>query len=606
MSFQPSEFRVVKSFNPYLPSGLQTQADVMRRRIFVLGLNLIVDLALFASVIVLLWPGEWSKADTVLVLAAIFVIPPVVFSALNSGVGFILKRTSRGGLDYAAPHALSQNHSPVITARTAIVMTLRNDPVEDALQRLKLIRTSLETTGESGHFSFFVMSDTSDPVLAKREEQLVHAWNRALPDYAPVVYRRRLVNAGYSAGNLADFCRNFGEHFEYLVPLDSRSFMTGMALVEMVRIIESNPKIGILQALAIASPKMDADRRYRGFVDRVTQVVASIGEAWWRADCDEYRGRNAIIRLKPFYLHCRMPHLPGRAPFGGAVLAHRQIEAAFMRRAGYEVRGIPIEFDHYEDQPVTLLDVIDEMRQKIYPLWQMPRFIFAQDIAPVYRFAWGMQVLRGVMPFFFTLAVPLLAFKPFEAQDFAASPLLDYAKLVYLTFLFLTGAPYLLGVIDILVTRGRVADFGGIFRFMLSSIFGLGLNLIMLPAFAFRAAFALLASPFTWKEDIAVMAGSAKQAKRSSAFKSFWPASLFGLDLILLMLIGSSTFTLWTLPLMLGYVLIIPVTRALASPALSQIFIKSGIFGVPEVLSPTREIAELVALKNETGFDRAA
>ena len=51
-----------------------------------------------------------------------------------------------------------------------------------------------------------------------------------------------------------------------------------------------------------------------------------------------------------------MPRLPGRPPLGGWILSHDQVEAALMRRAGYEVRVIPVEGPSWEDNPPTLLD----------------------------------------------------------------------------------------------------------------------------------------------------------------------------------------------------------------------------------------------------------
>ena len=51
-----------------------------------------------------------------------------------------------------------------------------------------------------------------------------------------------------------------------------------------------------------------------------------------------------------------MPRLPGKPPLGGWILSHDQVEAALMRRAGYEVRVIPVEGPSWEDNPPTLLD----------------------------------------------------------------------------------------------------------------------------------------------------------------------------------------------------------------------------------------------------------
>ena len=43
---------------------------------------------------------------------------------------------------------------------------------------------------------------------------------------------------------------------------------------------------------------------------------------------------------------------------GGHVLSHDQIEAALMRRAGYEVRVLPEEDLGWEENPPTLIEFI--------------------------------------------------------------------------------------------------------------------------------------------------------------------------------------------------------------------------------------------------------
>jgi hypothetical protein len=64
-----------------------------------------------------------------------------------------------------------------------------------------------------------------------------------------------------------------------------------------------------------------------------------MGSAWWTADCGPFWGHNALVRIAPFIAHCDLPVLPGGPPLGGQIMSHDQVEATFMRRGGYEVRG---------------------------------------------------------------------------------------------------------------------------------------------------------------------------------------------------------------------------------------------------------------------------
>lgn len=606
MSFQSSEFRVVQAPEPRLPTGLQSWSGLQLRRIGFLIVNVTVNLAALIVLIALLLQGEWTLTDSVIVLSALFVLPPIVLGFLNAAWGFVLKRRGQRGLAFAAPHLRAPDATPAISSKTAILLTLRNDPVEEALRRLKLIRASLESTGEGGHFSFFILSDTSDPVLAKREDELVYAWNRALPDFAPVTYRRRLVNAGFKAGNLADFCRNWGEHFDFLVPLDARSFVTGVALLEMVRVMQASPKIGILQATAMHAPKARLYARFRAFVARLTNEITALGEAAWRADCADYTGRNAIVRIAPFYLHCRMPHLSGPAPFGGAVVMHERVEAAFMRRAGFEVRSMPVEIDQFEDCSESIYDDLIATRLKQYALWQLPRFISGERVDPVYRAAWLMALVEGLSPLFLTLGILLIAFKPFDSADLMNSPMLLNAQWLYLALIGMIASPVLLGFLDVLSSRERVISYGGLFRLLFSTAASLALIFLFLPALAFRASFSFFASPFIRHGDQPVVDIIHKTQPPRSAFRSFWPAALFGTDLVLLMLIGSPAFALWSLPLTLGYLAIIPLVAVLSSVWASRLGIRTGLFGVPEIFDPPREIVHLVTRSEDKALDRAA
>ena len=62
------------------------------------------------------------------------------------------------------------------------------------------------------------------------------------------------------------------------------------------------------------------------------------------------------MRIAPFHEHCDLPMLPGKPPLGGPRARHDQVEAALMRRAGYEVRVLPVERGSWEENPPTVLE----------------------------------------------------------------------------------------------------------------------------------------------------------------------------------------------------------------------------------------------------------
>jgi membrane glycosyltransferase len=53
--------------------------------------------------------------------------------------------------------------------------------------------------------------------------------------------------------------------------------------------------------------------------------------------------------------HCGLPRFSGREPFGGEMLSHDVVDAAFMRRAGWEVRLATDLGGSYEEVPANLI-----------------------------------------------------------------------------------------------------------------------------------------------------------------------------------------------------------------------------------------------------------
>ena len=102
--------------------------------------------------------------------------------------------------------------------------------------------------------------------------------------------------------------------------------MSGKAIVDMVRVMEAYPRIGILQSLVVGSPAQSAFARVFQFGMRHGMRSYTMGATWWQADCGPYWGHNALIRVAPFRRHCRLPVLPGKAPLGGHILSHDQVE----------------------------------------------------------------------------------------------------------------------------------------------------------------------------------------------------------------------------------------------------------------------------------------
>ena len=81
------------------------------------------------------------------------------------------------------------------------------------------------------------------------------AWEKlraGLPPEARIFYRHRHRNIGRKSGNIQDFCENWGALYDYMVVLDADSLMTGETLGALVRLMDANPRAGLIQAPAAA------------------------------------------------------------------------------------------------------------------------------------------------------------------------------------------------------------------------------------------------------------------------------------------------------------------------------------------------------------------
>ena len=90
--------------------------------------------------------------------------------------------------------------------------------------------------------------------------------------------------------------------------------MSADAILRLVRIAQSEPRLGILQSLVVGLPSTSAFTRIFQFGMRLGMRSYTLGSAWWQADCGPYWGHNALLRLKPFLEHAQLPlPKPGRS-----------------------------------------------------------------------------------------------------------------------------------------------------------------------------------------------------------------------------------------------------------------------------------------------------
>jgi membrane glycosyltransferase len=199
-----------------------------------------------------------------------------------------------------------------------------------------------------------------------------------------------------------------------------------------------------------------------------------------------------------------------------------------------------------------------------------------------------------------TLMIALAALKPFETADLAAGYPAGAALFVYLAFLGMFLAPKLAGSLDVILTRGGTARYGGTGRFLTGVVSELVFSFLVGAVTTLRTSLFMIGLLFgksvTWN-------GQARDAHALSwatAVAGLWPQTLFGSTVILLLAVGAPTALLWGLPLLAGFPLAIPFAVLTADPTLGAVLARWKLCAIPEEIAPP---AEVVALSGGSDAD---
>ncbi|MBE0489212.1 MAG: glucans biosynthesis glucosyltransferase MdoH [Halomonas sp.] len=270
--------------------------------------------------------------------------------------GFLLLLADRDPLTLTRRPRVEAEQSLPITRRTVLAMPIHNESPDQVVAALSATAESLITTGEAHHFTLFVLSDTTDPTIATAEARAIAALQRRLEGRLAVHYRRRAGNAGRKAGNLAEFCRRWGSAFDFMVVLDADSRMEGETLLGLVRALQARPAVALIQTVPLPVRQLTLFGRLAQFAASLYAPMLAAGQSTWQGDAANYWGHNAILRVHAFMDHAGLPLLPGRPPLGGEILSHDFVEAALLRRAGWEVQLETRLPGSFEEMPGNLLD----------------------------------------------------------------------------------------------------------------------------------------------------------------------------------------------------------------------------------------------------------
>ena len=247
-----------------------------------------------------------------------------------------------------------------LSSRTAVVVPTYNEDPARVFGGLAAVIEDIAQgphAAQAGGFDWFVLSDTTDPDIWMAEERVFVDLKRRFAGTANIYYRHRPKNVGRKAGNIADFVKGWGGAYDHMIVLDADSLMTAEAVVALAAAMEEDPNAGIIQTQPLIINRNTMFARLQQFAARIYGPVIGAGLSVWSGRTGNYWGHNAIIRVRAFAESCGLPTLPGRPPLGGMILSHDFVEAALIRRAGWDVYMLPHIAGSYEESPPTLIDL---------------------------------------------------------------------------------------------------------------------------------------------------------------------------------------------------------------------------------------------------------
>ena len=332
--------------------------------------------------------GELTGVERVMLGLFVINIAWIAFGALSPLIGFFLG-SGRHAAGTAPP-----------TQRTALLMPTYNEDPARILGAACAMMREIEAQGAGEAFDLFLLSDTTQAQVWLEEQAMVDA-ARADPVLGHrIYYRHRARNLRRKAGNIADWVERWGGAYPFMLVLDADSLMEASCIIELARRMEADDNLGILQTSPHLIGGSTPLARVQQFASRVYGPVLTRGLRAWFGNSGNYWGHNAIIRTEAFAGCGGLPELPGKPPFGGLILSHDFVEAAFVRRGGYSVRMADDLLGSFEHAPPNLIEMAARDRRWCQGNLQHTRLLGTAGLHPVSR----LHLFMGVMSY---LASPL-------------------------------------------------------------------------------------------------------------------------------------------------------------------------------------------------------
>jgi len=516
-------------------------------------------------------PGGATVVKLLLLLCFLGVAPWLGVCLGNALPGFLIRALARDPARAVLPVAGDIETGP-ITLRTALAVTVRNEDLHAVLPPMRRLLNDLAPHGH--RFALFILSDTQDPALAMLEAAAVAGDPR-------LRYRRRTANTGFKAGNVMDFLDHHADGFDCAVMLDADSEMSVASVLRLVRIMQADPRMGIVQHLTVGKPAEAAFPRLFQFGMRAGMRIWATGQAWWQGDEGPYWGHNAILRIAPFRQHARLDPLPD----GSAILSHDQVEAARLRAAGWKVCMWADEAGSLEANPPALPEFLHRDSRWLAGNLQYRQLLRLPGFRPMGRWQLAQAMLMFIGAPLYTA---MLALAAVNAATHGAEVPRGRLLLLALAWTLTVYAPKLLGYFEILLSRARAAAYGGRWAFAcgvaLEFVFTLALDAISRPSKTLAMARVALGAREAWLPQNR----TARGVTWREAARLFWPHTLFGVAVFTGLAWSSAWAALVALPWAGGLLVAVPFCVWTSRPGVSAWLRRHGVAATPEELSGGR------------------
>jgi membrane glycosyltransferase len=553
----------------------------------------------------LLWRTGWSTSSTILLALFVILFLLTAIGLIHGVCGAVLRTIG----DRRRITCLTEYRSRSIAGTsTAIVFPIYNEEVVRVYEGLRATYESLVKTGEIEKFDFFILSDSTNPDKWIEEERRWLDLIRDLDALGHIYYRRRFSNEGKKSGNIRDFLNNWGRRYRYFIVFDADSVMRGETVVDLVKLMEANPNVGLIQTMPALVNAESLFGRMQQFANRLYAPIFIAGLNFWTEGFGNYWGHNAIIRTEPFMQYCDLPHLPGIKPFGGQILSHDFVEATLLLKENWQVWFAYDLEGSYEEAPQAIIENAQRDRRWCQGNLQHGIVLLARGLRGISR----IHLLLGIfgylasplwLLFLVTFNVTLWSKTRSGLSDITVrnrTPFItltgtEHAFLIFVICMAVLFLPKFLALIDLARDPKRRRAFGGLRHAAVGAVAEtlfstLHAPLQMLWHSQFVATI-LLGIGVQWGPQKRTADGIAW----SAAIRAHWQHTLIGLGW------GSAVWWIdpltfwWFAPVVAGMVLSVPLSVFTSRGRLGARARAAGLFRTPEEISPPPELAAIAA-----------